>query len=536
MKTNKLLKLTVATILLCMGTNTYAQVTVGSNKAPETFSALELISNQKAGLRMAQMTTAKRNEMTTNFVGTAEEELAKGLIIYNTTTNCMEFWSGSKWISTCDGEPFTIPATEGEGTFTGKVCFDLAQGNDATGYCAPLASRTAKKADFGLITEQDPATQTGTTPYTGNATPYSGVQVYTFTPPAAVSNVRFGYVDPSGKVVAGMEPKADYSGNNISTACKVAVTYKPTLNDDLKGRTTIYALKTDLYVVYNDAADGTGTDKYLKLDITLSDCACCGAMAIPFTFAGNKKQLQWQAFMCYNLGADQKLDPFTWKSDGDDVDYDIKGYLYQWGRQSDGHEKRASPQTTTLATNTQATMPAEVVGKFITTSGAPQDWFNDGTWSGSLGEGMQNDRWGDGTLSDRWGDGTRNAEVTKGKNDPCPPGWEVPAPHQWCSIFRGGTLSGAPGLATANKWTWTGTTDTTEGGYKIGENLYLPAAGGYSYVGGITPSGVGARGHYWSSMVSQIDAQFVAFASAAIYPTSSLSGRAAGYSVRCILE
>ncbi|NDV96738.1 hypothetical protein D0T84_17740 [Dysgonomonas sp. 521] len=512
MKTSKLLKLTVATILLCMGTNTYAQVTVGSNKAPETFSALELISNQKAGLRMAQMTTAKRNEMTTNFVGTAEEELAKGLIIYNTTTNCMEFWSGSKWISTCDGEPFTIPATEGEGTFTGKVCFDLAQGNDATGYCAPLTSRTAKKADFGLITEQDPAIQAGTTPYTGNATPYSGVQVYTFTPSAAVSNVRFGYVDPSGKVVAGMEPKADYSGKDISTACKVAVTYKPTLNDDLKGRTTIYALKADLYVVYNDAADGTGTDKYLKLDITLSDCACCGAMAIPFT--GNQSQLQWQSFMCYNLGADQKLDPFTWKSDGDDVDNDIKGYLYQWGRQSDGHEKRASETTTTLATNIQATAPADVVGKFILVgSSAEKDW---------LAGGEENSR---------WGDGTQNAVMPKANSDPCPPGWKVPTTEQWEAIYRSGP--GSPEQAIANKWIWTGTTVITEGGFMIGESLYLPAAGIRD--GGLPL--VETTGSYWTTNKHtdnklEIRLNFTHDIIFARY----WSTRDTGLSVRCILE
>ncbi|NDV96739.1 hypothetical protein D0T84_17745 [Dysgonomonas sp. 521] len=495
--------------LLLLAAGAAAQVTIGAGTPPQPFSIMEIISNQKRGLRMAHLTTDQRNSITTSaFKANAE---AKGLTIYNTTTNCMEFWSGSKWISTCQGEPFSIPATEGDGTFTGKVCFDLAQGNDATGYCAPLTSRTAKKADFSLTTEQDPAIQTGTTPYTGNATPYSGVQVYTFTPPAAVSNVRFGYVDPSGKVVAGMEPKADYSGNNISTACKVAVTYKPTLNDDLKGRTTIYALKTDLYVVYNDAADGTGTDKYLKLDITLSDCACCGAMAIPFT--GNQSQLQWQAFMCYNLGADQKLDPFTWKSDGRDVDNDIKGYLYQWGRQSDGHEKRTSYVITypTPATNNQATAPAEVIGNFITTDSYTKDW-RDG-----------------GEETSRWGNGTQNAIMPKSKNDPCPPGWKVPTPHQWASIFSGdGVTIGLISAAIANMWTW-----SDIGGCMVGENLYLPGADFRLCLQGDIFSSY--NGYYWSSTVNGVQANNFRVMSNIII-TKESNCRANAYSVRCVLE
>lgn len=86
---------------LCMGIK--AQVTVGSNKEPETFSALELISNQKAGLRMPQLTTAERDSMTaTAEFDAVKTSLAKGLTIYNTTTNCLEFWNGTKWISLCE--------------------------------------------------------------------------------------------------------------------------------------------------------------------------------------------------------------------------------------------------------------------------------------------------------------------------------------------------------------------------------------------------------------------------------------------------
>ncbi|NDV95698.1 hypothetical protein D0T84_12345 [Dysgonomonas sp. 521] len=504
----------------------YAQVTVGSNKEPESFSVLEIISNQKTGLRMAHLTTAERNKMTTAFIGSPEEELAKGLTIYNTTIDCMEFWNGKKWISTCEGNPLSIPNTEGEGTFTGKVCFDLAQGNNATEYCAPLTSRTAKKTTFTNTTEQDPAQQIAdgatTSLYTGvpDATfGYSGVQVYTFTPPTGgVSNVRFGYIDISGKVVASIEPKADYSGNDIDSPCKAVVTYNPSLSTDLKNLTTTEALKADLYVIYNDAADGMGADKYLKLAITLSDCACCGAMATPLS--GNEEQLQWQTFMCYNLGADQTLDPFTWKSDGDDVDNDIKGYLYQWGRQSDGHEKRKSAISTMLATNNQATFPFDVIGKFILPTFSPGDWLE-----------------GSNEIS-RWGDGSRKDLLPKGVNDPCPTGWKVPTRVQWKSLNQMDPINGDPYY----KWKWTGS------GYLIGDDLYIPCAGyrdGNGNTGSDYFSMVGTGCNYWTASPGKTTYDISSGVILLLYAdhlsqfviTMEMDfSRGMGLSVRCVLE
>jgi hypothetical protein len=77
-----------------------AQVTIGSNKAPETFSVLELISeNNNNGLRLPQMTTEQRDAMAdANFKANPE---AMGLQIFNTCTKCVETWNGAKWISAC---------------------------------------------------------------------------------------------------------------------------------------------------------------------------------------------------------------------------------------------------------------------------------------------------------------------------------------------------------------------------------------------------------------------------------------------------
>ena len=74
-----------------------AQVTIGADVAPQDFSVLELISTDR-GLRLPQLTTAQRNAINTS------NALAKGLVIYNLTVNCTEYWNGKKWVSLCTGQ------------------------------------------------------------------------------------------------------------------------------------------------------------------------------------------------------------------------------------------------------------------------------------------------------------------------------------------------------------------------------------------------------------------------------------------------
>jgi len=78
-----------------------SQITIGSQNAPQKFSILELIS-QEGGLRLPQLTTAERDSL--NIEGLTDPDTvkaAKGLVIFNIDTGCLEFWSGDKWISLC---------------------------------------------------------------------------------------------------------------------------------------------------------------------------------------------------------------------------------------------------------------------------------------------------------------------------------------------------------------------------------------------------------------------------------------------------
>ena len=203
-------------------------------------------------------------------------------------------------------------------------------------------------------------------------------------------------------------------------------------------------------------------------------------------------------FLCYNLGvtATSTSDSLAYQSGNNN------GYLYQWGRQADGHQVRTS-DTLTGPIGTPWTS-----NKFIKTSSLPLDWRT-----------PQNT-----TL---WGDGTTGADPAKATNDPCPTGFKVPSQAQWGGLFRNGTTSGTLSTATQNTFTW------TTSGLLIGSNLFLPAAGYRAFNGTLT--NVGVWGYYAASTVSNTNVYLFGFLSTTVYP-GALIQRGVGFSVRCISE
>ena len=75
-----------------------AQVNIGSNTNPHSFSILELTTsaNNHGGLRLPQLTSDSISKL-----NTAGVDAAQGLVVYNTDTKCLEFWNGKEWISLC---------------------------------------------------------------------------------------------------------------------------------------------------------------------------------------------------------------------------------------------------------------------------------------------------------------------------------------------------------------------------------------------------------------------------------------------------
>ncbi len=184
-----------------------------------------------------------------------------------------------------------------------------------------------------------------------------------------------------------------------------------------------------------------------------------------------------QVWMDRNLGASRVA------TSSDDAE--AFGDLYQWGRGADGHEKRDSATTATLSSSDD---PGH--GDFITVSGSPYDWRtpqNDNLWQGE-----------------------------SGINNPCPSGFRLPT---WTELETERTSWSVPGAAGAfaspTKLVEAGSRSQTDGTVNVS-----PYVGGKYWLSTVESNGTRSEGLYFHGESSG----------------KTTSGRAAGYSVRCIQD
>lgn len=180
-----------------------------------------------------------------------------------------------------------------------------------------------------------------------------------------------------------------------------------------------------------------------------------------------------RTWMDRNLGASRAAILST-----DELAY---GDLYQWGRGTDGHEKRSSPTTTSISTTNQ---PSH--GSFIKcTFNSNFDWLtpqNDNLWQG-----------------------------VNGINNPCPSGYRLPTQQEW----------------EAERMSWI--SDDASGAFN--SPLKLSLAGNRRGPDGFLAS-VGFSGNYWSSTTSGNDA--IRLTNFNVVSGIFTQIRAEGQSVRCI--
>jgi len=250
------------------------------------------------------------------------------------------------------------------------------------------------------------------------------------------------------------------------------LTYLWEFTETPTGSTATLSNTTIVNPIFNANVDG---DYVLRLTV---DDGAISIMSDPVVITARPfllvTSLTGRVWADRNLGVSQVATAFD--------DAGAYGDLYQWGRGTDGHEKRdpLSPITTTLSSSDT---PGH--GDFITNWSSPWNWRNpqnDNLWQG-----------------------------VDGINNPCPSGFRLPTEAEW----------------DAERLAWS--TNNRAGAFA--SPLRLVSAGRRSnYDGSIYYAG--SNGYYWSSSVGGSFARGLVFSSG--NASASNFDRASGFSVRCL--
>ena len=559
-----------------------AQVTIGSQDPPHSFSVLELIAKEKdGGLRLPQLTTLEREALNSQLTGNDE---AKGLVVFDTDLNCMEFWNGTKWIGMCSdamvdcsstvfsalGSSYTLCADATFSDLTALVggkelWYDVATGGAAHANTDPLASGATYYAEESVgacvSSTRAPVSVTlgdcSTAPTGGDITTFTNV-MYDFQRQTlqayAGGGIPTGYKWQVSEDNSAFNDIADAPNSNFyNVPAHFADNYANAGTDGLYFRCILSnsagnTTTSSLNILFISTEDANGNPKgnygidpatgirYLTIQTTNTN------------FSGTMK------FALLSLGQSQNFDG-SYNNDAGDL-----GDLYQWGRVADGHQKvvwkkgidhvdsilpmTGGDNATSLpfptggqtydATGQINNDGSGHYGNFITHPASSQYW-NDG----------ETNLWGNGGDATRAGSDIPLSSWTYPNyqaNNPCPGNWSVPSAWDFWDIYNGTGTDASIGesnyTATDNKWSWRDASSTNAIGGAIiananGEKVFLPAAGVRFYNGALF--NLGTYGYYWSSSVYTSEYYGLTFSSDAVSPNLTYDS-VNGISVRCVSE
>jgi uncharacterized protein (TIGR02145 family) len=516
-------------ILLTVGLHVaQAQVTIGSNKEPESFSLLEIDSSDR-GLRHPQMTTSERNTFTKNFITDVNKENeARGLVIYNTSIGCLEYYKNKEegWLSLCNDvvieqiplDNATNPAkirpysstdpVISDGTY-GKRKYDVAQSSlnsSVDGSCGLIGAAYGRPGDFNT---------------TNDYRRYYALEFNASEDMTKITDIIIGIRQYETKIVtvSGDKPGGGASPNTFDRVNAIIVDFNSTganeINTIASGRKEANAFYTTIYALFKR----DGVLKRVEYTFLVMDCLGCGVRS--------QSGDEWLRVSCYNQGVVQNAStpsPFTYNAL-------LNGDLYQWGRATDGHEKADSPIFTPYPAIGEITYPTASldvlnangqpqddspfnfrVGKFIPVTTASQALFF-GDWS------VQHN-------AKLWGNGTSNPQMAKSVNDPCPNGFRLPTEQEMTIIMDAlvvdNSKSGAVSKA-GDEWT----------------TLFLPYTTFRDVEGTLSTGSATTKAQYWTSTVSSTSAQDATVRGLNMTSSAMSIGsmdRALGNAVRCVAE
>jgi uncharacterized protein (TIGR02145 family) len=457
-----------------------AQVTIGADNAPQSFSVLELISGNDKGLRLPQLTQLQRDTLdgTTASVGGSASMIASastfaaektgkamGLTIFNTTTLCVETWNGTTWIKECAASvPPFAPVASAQTLCSGATVADLVATaepghtlkwyNVATGG-SPLASGTAladgnyyvsQTNSSGLESPRTPVVIT----ITMTICPLAASAYNIFSPVSVMYTYQYQDLTLYKGVTTGGDAdsfkwyvkKKGVAGDGTVIPSATSSTYRVPSNYRNSNDTLIFTceytnpastpqkISTEIeFIKLNEAnkIQINGADYYwVELDVPTSNTAPSYSNA-----AGKLKVL------ATNLGVET--------ANAADL-----GDFYQWGRVADGHQTigwsyEETGTTTKIRTVAfDAVTTATAIDKTTATYGENTDFpgsFLQIVKSDALAGKFiitpnPNSTW-QATPSDADQYIWTTSAYSKTANDPCPSGWHVPSTYEWGALVTG---------------------------------------------------------------------------------------------------
>jgi uncharacterized protein (TIGR02145 family) len=457
------------------GAPLYGQATVGGTTSS---SSAELdIQSTTRGLLPPRMTTAQRSAIVTP---------AKGLLVFNTTLNCIEVNMGTPsapaWGCLIPANTVSAPSV-----MSTRVC--------RSGTIAPITHTTTGAAGIGTAIGL-PAGLTAT--WASNTITISG------TVGSVTSIATYNYTIPLTGGVDGGQATGTIivAGNNtvstISSPLAMAVgramtvkTHRTTGATGIGTPSGLPAGVTASWVSDTIVLSGTPTAAAGTYNYTIPLTGGCGSVTAsgqiivePADCGAFVADGVWKVFKCHNLGADATANPFT-------PDWRLNGSYYQWGKSA------------------VAALAPTGSGSTQTNAAAVSGWSTNVAADGS------------------WADGSKTG------NDPCPAGFRVPTDAQWRAVID---ESLNPTATFAGTW---GTDNTNyNAGWRVGSGssgLYLPAAGARRNTNGAL-DGRGSDCNYWSSTGQSSPNAFLLYVNRSFYgyPFMASNHRNTGASLRCI--
>lgn len=185
MKTKLSVLLLNAFLIISSLSSLMAQVTIGTNEPPQKYSVLEVVSgtSNTGGLRLPQLSDADKTAINADLL--ANPDKSKGLLIYSTANEQLEFWDGTKWVAAKGGtgsvtiptEPWRVSGDGAEATLNTQNIYQMGQvtvGSASTAEAS--AAFNVNSANKGVLFPK--VTLTGTTDATTVASPATGLLVY----------------------------------------------------------------------------------------------------------------------------------------------------------------------------------------------------------------------------------------------------------------------------------------------------------------------------------------------------------------------